>query len=99
MKDLPHGKMFQIPHGALENGALLGAEQPPEKIALADSAYVPTLPGNDRDDLITVVAHFFQSLSEGTVVIKESCTILGEQKISYVQFTFLFLRRRKSAGV
>ena len=99
MEDLPHGKGFQIPHGALENGGMFGIEQPPEEIALADSADVPTVPGDDRDDLITVVAHFFQSLSEGTVVIKESCTILGEKKISYVQFTFLFLRRRKAAGV
>ena len=76
----------------LFHGGIVGVQQSPEEISLADSAHIPAVPGDDGDGGIAVVPHLFQSLTEGAVIVQIGDAVLREQKISYVHFAASFLR-------
>ena len=56
-------------------------------------------PGDDRDGRITMMPHFFQSLTEGEVIIKIGNTTLGDQKISNVHCNASFLRAKTAVFI
>ena len=90
LQDIPDLQLLQVFH-RLRSGRWL-TEHPPEKIPLADCADILAGPSDDGDGGISVVAHLFQSLAEGVVVVQIGNAAFGEQKVSDIHSFSSFLR-------
>lgn len=89
-------QMLHGTHGtALLRVGVIG-EKSPEKITLADCAYVLSVTGDDGDGGITMVPHFLQSLTKCEVIIKVSDIAFGNQKISNIHWASSFLERESA---
>lgn len=89
-QNIPDMEPFQFLNGTGTRGALV-RQEPPEKISLADSAYVLAFAVDDGNSTAAMMAEFFQALAHRVIVIEESDAVLGSQKISNVHGNASFL--------
>lgn len=66
-KNVTDPKLLQLFHGAWI--FCFFTKDAPQKVALADSAYVLACAGDDGNRCVTMVPHFFQSLTKRAVII------------------------------
>jgi len=89
-ENVPDAEPLQLFDGAWARGVLVG-EEPPEKIPLADGAYVPAFAVDDRHGTAAMVPELFQALAHRAVVVEESHTVLRRQEISNIHNNASFL--------
>ena len=97
-QNVPDLQLFQRFHGAERLRFRAFIQKAPEEVTFTDSPNVPPVPGDDRDGSVAVMVHFFQALTEGTVVVEIGNAALGDQKISNVHDFASFLRGRQAPG-